>query len=79
MNVLLMKMYNLLKFIYSEKAIKFCETSTLLLSYIVPVKSKVEISQNFVAFPEHMNFKVRRQSTYLILKVEERMSGFVYD
>ena len=47
-----------LKFIYSEKATKFCEISTLLLSYVVPVKSKVEISQNFVAFSEYMNFKV---------------------
>ena len=25
--------------------------------YVVPVKSKVEISQNFVAFSEYMNFK----------------------
>ena len=41
-----------LKFIFSEKATKFCEVSTLLLSYVVPVKSKVEISQNFVAFLE---------------------------
>ena len=45
-----------IKFIYSEKATKFCEISTLLLSYVVPVKSKVEISQNFVAFSEYMNF-----------------------
>ena len=45
-----------LKFIYSEKATKFCEISTLLLSYVVPVKSKEEISQNFVAFSEYMNF-----------------------
>ena len=45
-----------LKFIYSEKATKFCEISTLLLSYVVPVKSKVEISQNFVAFSEYINF-----------------------
>ena len=37
----------LLKFIYSEKATKFCEIFTLLLSYVVPVKSKVKISQNF--------------------------------
>ena len=37
------------KFIYSEKATKFCEISTLLLSYAVPVKSKMEILQNFVA------------------------------
>ena len=28
----------LLKFIYSEKAVKFCKISTLLLSYVVPVK-----------------------------------------
>ena len=42
------------KFIYSEKATKFCEIFTLLLSYVAPVKSKVEISQNFVAFSEHM-------------------------
>ena len=47
----------ILKFIYSEKATKFCEISTLLLSYVVPVKSKLEISQNFVAFSEYMNFK----------------------
>ena len=46
----------LVKFIYSEKATKFCEIFTLLLSYIVPVKSKVKISQNSVAFSEYMNF-----------------------
>ena len=44
------------KFIYSEKATKFCEISTLLLFNVVPVKSKEEISQNFVAFSEYMNF-----------------------
>ena len=59
MNVLLMKMYNLLKFIYSEKATKFFEISTLLLSYVVPVKSKVEISKNFVAASEYMNFNIQ--------------------
>ena len=46
-----------LKFIYSETATKFCEISTFLLSYVVPVKSKVEILKNFVAFSEYMNFK----------------------
>ena len=45
-----------IKFIYSEKATKFCEIFTLLLSYVVPVKSKVKISQNCVAFSEYMNF-----------------------
>ena len=48
-------MERVLKFVYSEKATKFCEISTLLLSYVVPVKSKVEISHNFVAFSEYMN------------------------
>ena len=47
----------LLKFIYSEKATKFWEIFTLLLSYVVQVKSKVKISQNFLAFSEYMNFK----------------------
>ena len=44
------------KVIYSEKATKFCKIFTLLLSYVVPVKSKVKILQNFVAFSEYMNF-----------------------
>jgi hypothetical protein len=47
----------LIKFIYSEKATKFCKIFTLLLPYVVPVKSKVKISQSFVAFSEYMNFK----------------------
>ena len=48
-----------LKFIYSEKATKFCEIFTLLLTVCTHtvVKSKVKISQNFVAFSEYMNFK----------------------
>ena len=44
------------KFIYSEKAAKVFKFSTLLLSYVVPVKSKMEISQNVVAFSEYVNF-----------------------
>merc|ERR1712051_1139481 len=47
------------QFVYSEKATKFCKISTLLLSYVVQVKSKVETSQNFVAFLEYMNFRIR--------------------
>ena len=46
----------LVKFIYSEKATKICEISTLLLTGTIFDKSKVEISQNFVAFSEYMNF-----------------------
>ena len=45
-----------IKFIYSEKATKFCEIFTLLLCYVVLVKSKVKVSQNFVTFSEYMNF-----------------------
>ena len=44
------------KFIYSEKATKFCEISTVDLSYVVPVKSTLEILHNFVPFSECMNF-----------------------
>ena len=40
--------------IYSEKATKFCEIFISLLSYVVPVKSKVKILQNFVAFSEYI-------------------------
>ena len=47
---------NILKFIYSEKATKFREISNLILTVCTVVKSKVEISQNFVAFSEYMNF-----------------------
>ena len=45
-----------IKFIYSMKATKSCKIFTLLLSFVVQVKSKVKISQNFVAFSEYMNF-----------------------
>ena len=52
------RLHNILvKFIYSEMATKFCEISTLLLTVCTVVKSKVVISQNFVAFSEYMNFK----------------------
>ena len=45
-----------LKFIYSEKVTKFCEIFTLLLTVCTVVKSKVKISQNFVAFLEYVKF-----------------------
>ena len=46
----------LVNFIHSEKTTNFCKISTVDLSYVVAVKSMVEISQNFVAFSEYMNF-----------------------
>ena len=45
-----------LKFIYSEKAAKFCEIFPLLLTVFTIVKSKGKISQNLMAFSEYMNF-----------------------
>ena len=53
-----------LKFIYSEKATIFCEISTTVdLAYVVMVKSTLEISQNFVAFLEYMNFNSSSESS----------------
>ena len=45
-----------LKFMYSEKATKFCKISTIDLTVITEDKSTVEILQKFVAFFEYMNF-----------------------
>ena len=56
-----------LKFIYSEKATKFCKVSTVDLSYVVPVISKVELSLDFVAFSEYMNFKKILDKTLLVV------------
>ena len=55
-------MWAMVKFMYSEKATKFCyvilfcKISNLLLSVCTVDKSKVEISQNFVALSEYTNF-----------------------
>ena len=46
----------ILKFIYSEKATKFCKISTLLLSVCTVDKSKVEILKKIWAFSEYTNF-----------------------
>ena len=55
--ILLLNIFQLFaKFIYSEKATQFCKISTVDLSYVVTVKSMVEISQNCVAFSKYMNF-----------------------
>ena len=64
-----------LKFIYSEKATKFCEISTLLLTVSTVVKSKVEISQNFVAFSEYMNFTINKNLLQLY-NIEKKVSRY---
>ena len=51
-----------IKFMYSEKATKFCKIFTLLLTVCTVVKNKMKISQNFVAFSEYMNFMNLRQN-----------------
>ena len=51
--------HGLIKFIYSEKTTQFCEISTVDLSYVLPVKSTLEILQNFVAFSEYLNFNLK--------------------
>ena len=45
---------------------KFCDITTLDLSYVVTVKSTVEISQNFVAFSEYMNFTKQDDKKYFL-------------
>ena len=50
------KTLRLIKFIYSEKATKFCEIFPLLLTTVHTVRSKGKILQNFVAFSEYINF-----------------------
>ena len=49
------RIFQLLNFLYSEKATEFCKISTLDLTVLYKVKSKVEISQNCVAFSEYMD------------------------
>ena len=48
-----------LKLIYFEKATKFCQMSTVDVTGTTEDKSTVEISQNFVAFSEYMNFNIQ--------------------
>ena len=47
-----------IKLIYSEKATIFFKISTVDLSYVVPVRSRVDISQNFMALSDYMSFKM---------------------
>ena len=67
---------NQIKFIYSEKATKFFEISTLLLSYVVPCQSKLEIFRNFVAFSEYMIFSELMESNHQTTNPEYFLSNF---
>ena len=46
----------MLKFMYSEKATKFCKISTVDLTDVTQDKYLVEMLQKIVAFSEYMNF-----------------------
>ena len=70
--------YMLVKFIYSEKATKFCEIFPLILSYVVPVKSKGKISQNFVAFSEYMNFTGKFEIDFAKVLILMFLFGFAF-
>ena len=62
---------------HSESSeVPYFKVSTLLLSYVVPVKNKVEISQNLVAFSEYMNFTI--QYFFLLFLTANRLYGRNY-
>ena len=63
-----------LKFIYSEKATKFCKIPTLIFP-VCTVDSKVESSQNFVAFSEYTNFTIY---FFTILLIYVKVWFFLY-
>ena len=66
----------MLKFVYSEEATKFCEICTLLLCTVHTDKSKVKISQNFVAFSEYTNFKCYFKKVFVSLWPFRRRNKF---
>ena len=47
----------------------FVLASVIDLSYVVTVKSTVEISQNFVALSEYMNFKLYKVPETILLQI----------
>ena len=55
-NMYILCIFLSVKFMFSKKATKNEEIFTILLSVCTVNKSKVEISQNFVAFSEYTNF-----------------------
>ena len=64
---------------YSEKATTVCETSIVDLSFVVPVKSMLEIFQNHVAFSEFMNFKQKKMTKGLTgFFTSNSQSKFIY-
>ena len=74
-----------LKFIYSEKATKYCKISTVDLTVTIQDKSTVKISQHFVAFSEYMNFKAVIEIIFSVdnsignlMKMEKNIQPFLF-
>ena len=84
-------LYLKLKFIYSEKSTKFCEISTLFLSYLVPVRWRFRktlwTSQNIWTLILHNRSHATRYTEHAVLSVyishtEESSGGYcrhIYD
>ena len=56
--------FRIWRIFYSNFLLEGYAISTVDLSYVVPVKYTVEISQNSVAFSEYMNFKLVLKSQF---------------
>ena len=73
------------KFIHTQRTTKFCKISNIDLSYVVPIKSTVEIFQHFVASSEYMNVTVHNETTKILqegrdvlldIKISENISTY---
>ena len=61
----------MLKFINSEKAQNFAKSSPYFLSYVVPVKIKVKILQNFVAYSEYRTHAIISCGLYIFYPISK--------
>ena len=71
-NQLLQYVPPILKFVYSEKATKFCEISILLLSTVHTDRSKVEVLQKILASQNIWTLSI------LIARVGFKLSSFLF-
>ena len=66
------------KFMYFEKATKFCEISTVDLSYVVTFKSKVEISHLTIYELWYLGYITLIQVRDLLLRCSSQLYGGVF-
>ena len=71
------------KFKYFEKATKFCEISTLLLSYVVPVKRKTKLKQPagqtfFPTFPKELSHFLQTLGSHSKVHLENAKKSLVH-